>query len=223
MPHKPGSSSLRSCCNSMRPVLAHGALRIPYPPARARERLRFTFPPPSPAGWAVGAVRLAAAATLRNTSTPRLGVLDSPSTAAHASAGGPLYSTCATAQVALALQPPERASSGRVSALTAREARRATQTRKQQPSLLRFHAPCARARRARHTLPARASARTAQIHLSPTLACRLGGGRRPPCGGGDTCDTSTPRLGALDSPSGTTREDACVAPSTRPAPRHGSF
>ena len=61
------------------PVLAHGALRIPYPTARARERLRFTFPPPSPAGWAVGAVRLAAVATLCNTSTPRLSALDSPS------------------------------------------------------------------------------------------------------------------------------------------------
>ena len=78
VPHKPGSSSLR-CYVSVRPVLAHGALRIPYPPARARERLRFTFPPPSPAGWAVGAIRLAAVATLCNTSTPRLSALDSPS------------------------------------------------------------------------------------------------------------------------------------------------
>ena len=28
--------------------------------------------------------------------------------------------------------------------------------------------------------------------------CWLGGGRRPPCGGGDTCNASTPRFGVLD-------------------------
>ena len=38
----------------------------------------------------------------------------------------PLYSTCATARVVLAMQPPQRTCSGRTSALTARDAWRAT-------------------------------------------------------------------------------------------------
>ena len=44
---------------------------------------------------------------------------------------GPLYSTCATAWVVLVMQPPQRSCSGRLSALTARDAWRATQTSKQ--------------------------------------------------------------------------------------------
>ena len=39
---------------------------------------------------------------------------------------GPLYSTCATARVVLVMQPPRRSCSGRISALTARDAWRAT-------------------------------------------------------------------------------------------------
>jgi hypothetical protein len=41
---------------------------------------------------------------------------------------------------------------------------------KQQPALLRLHAPRVRVRRAPHTPPARTSVRTARIHPSPTLA-----------------------------------------------------
>ena len=53
--------------------------------------------------------------------------------------------------------------------------------------------------------------------------CWLGGGRRPPCGGGDTCNTSTPRFGVLDPSQRAARKDACAALSTRPVPQHGSI
>ena len=84
---------------------------------------------------------------------------------------------------------------------------------------------CARARRALHEPPDRTSVRAARIHPSPALATVgwLGGGRRPPCGGGDTCNTSTPRFGVLDPSQRAARKDACAAPSTRPVPRHGSL
>ena len=42
-------------------------------------------------------------------------------------------------------------------------------------------------------------------------------------GGGDTCNTSTPRFGVLDPSQRPARKDACSAFSTRPVPRHGSF
>ena len=42
-------------------------------------------------------------------------------------------------------------------------------------------------------------------------------------GGGDTCNTSTPRFGALDPSQRAARKDACAALSTRPVPRHGPF
>ena len=47
---------------------------------------------------------------------------------------------------------------------------------------------------------------------------------QPACSvGGDTCNTSTPRFGALDPSQRAARKDACAALSTRPVPRHGSF
>ena len=47
---------------------------------------------------------------------------------------------------------------------------------------------------------------------------------QPACsGGGDTCNTSTPRFGVLDPSQRAARKDACAALSTRPVPRHGSF
>ena len=127
--HKPVSSSLR-CCDSMLRTRTCACARRALHEAPDRTSVRAARIHPSPAlatvGWAVGAVRLAAAATLATRA-------QSPRCARSFTAGrpqgrvcGPLYSTCATARVVLVMQPPRRSCSVRISALTARGAWRAT-------------------------------------------------------------------------------------------------
>ena len=140
---------------------------------------------------------------------------------------GPLYSTCATARVVLAMQPPQRSCSGRISALTARDAWRATQTvsnslRCCDSNDSNAHL-CLRAACSTCASRPRERAGGSDTPFPRPRLCWLGGGRHPPCGGGDTCNTSMPRFGVLDPSQRAARKDACAAPSTRPVPWHRSF
>ena len=119
-------------------MLSHGVLYTSLPTARACGRLESTLPPPSPLlawRWAPPALRRRRHVQHEHTSLrcARFFTAGRP----QGRVCGPLYSTCATARVALVMQPPRRSCSARISALTARDAWRAAQTSKQ-PSLLRL-------------------------------------------------------------------------------------
>ena len=126
-PVKQQPSLLRLECFKRAPVLAHGVLYTSLPAARACGRLESTLPPPYRllAGrWAPSALRRRRHLQHEHTSLrcARSFTTGRP----QGRVCGPLYSTCATARVVLVMQPPRRSCSGRISALTARDAWRAT-------------------------------------------------------------------------------------------------
>jgi len=199
------------------------------PPDRTSVRAARIHPSPALAtvGWAVGAVRLAAAATLATRAR-----LASARSILH---NGPPARTRGRPSLLALCHGTGRSSHAAAPAIVLGaylSTHRARRVACHKPVSSSLRCCDSNASNAHLCLRTACSTRASRPHeraggSNPPFPrpshCWLGGGRRPPCGGGDTCNTSTPRFGALDPSQRAARKDAWAALSTRPVPRHGSF
>ena len=206
------------------------ARRAPHaPPDRTSVRAAQIHPSPALAsvGWAVGAIRLAAVATLATRAR-----LASACSILH---NGPPARTRVRPPLLDLCHGTGRSSHAAAPAivlgayLSTHRARRVACHKPVSSSLRCYDSNASNAQlcsrtacSTRASLPHERAGGSNPPFPRPSH-CWLGGGRRPPCGGGDTCNTSTPRFGVLDPSQRAARKDACAALSTRPVPRHGSF